>query len=41
MHVDIAGPAMVSKAYDVTTAGGSGVPVATILELLSSDVLTA
>lgn len=38
MHVDIAGPAMAAKAYGVTTAGGTGFPVATILELLSSDV---
>jgi leucyl aminopeptidase len=35
MHVDIAGPAMASKAYGVTTPGGTGFPVATILELLS------
>ncbi|MCA9650304.1 MAG: leucyl aminopeptidase [Myxococcales bacterium] len=35
MHLDIAGPAMVSKAYGVTTPGASGVPVATILELLT------
>ena len=37
MHVDIAGPAMAAKAYGVTTPGGTGFPVATILELLSSD----
>jgi leucyl aminopeptidase len=37
LHVDIAGPAMASKAYGVTTPGGTGFPVATILELLSSD----
>ncbi|MBK6922757.1 MAG: leucyl aminopeptidase [Deltaproteobacteria bacterium] len=34
LHCDIAGPAMASKPYGVTTAGGSGVPVATILEFL-------
>ncbi len=38
MHVDIAGPAMASKAYGVTTPGGTGVPVATILELLSGEI---
>jgi leucyl aminopeptidase len=38
MHVDIAGPAMVSKPWGVTTAGGSGFGVATILEFLSSDI---
>src|SRR5690606_34254466 len=38
MHVDIAGPAMASKAYGVTTPGASGVPVATILELLSDEM---
>ncbi|MBL4686137.1 MAG: leucyl aminopeptidase, partial [Nannocystaceae bacterium] len=41
MHVDIAGPAMVSKPYGITTAGGSGFPVATILELLSGDLSPA
>jgi leucyl aminopeptidase len=41
MHVDIAGPAMASKAWGITTAGGSGVPVATILELLGSEIKTA
>jgi leucyl aminopeptidase len=41
MHVDIAGPAMASKAWGVTTAGGSGVPVATILELLCGEIKTA
>jgi len=38
MHVDIAGPAMASKAYGVTTPGGTGFPVATIIEFLSGDV---
>jgi leucyl aminopeptidase len=38
MHVDIAGPAMSSKAWGVTTPGGSGTPVATILDFLSNDV---
>ena len=37
MHVDIAGPAMASKAHGVTTAGGSGFPVSTILEFLSTS----
>jgi leucyl aminopeptidase len=37
MHVDIAGPAMAAKAYGVTPPGGTGFPVATILELLSGD----
>ena len=37
MHVDIAGPAMASKAWGITTPGGSGVPVATILDFLSGD----
>lgn len=41
MHVDIAGPAMASKPHGVTTAGGSGFPVATILELLSGDLSPA
>jgi leucyl aminopeptidase len=36
MHVDIAGPAMASKAYGTTTPGGTGFPVATIIELLAS-----
>lgn len=38
MHVDIAGPAMASKAHGVTPAGGSGFPVPTILEFLSGDI---
>ncbi|MEM6291877.1 MAG: leucyl aminopeptidase [Myxococcota bacterium] len=38
MHVDIAGPAMASKAHGVTTPGGSGFPVATILEMLLGDI---
>jgi leucyl aminopeptidase len=37
LHVDIAGPAMASKPYGVTTQGGTGFPVATILEFLSGD----
>jgi leucyl aminopeptidase len=41
MHVDIAGPAMASKPWGITTAGGTGVPVATILELLSGELETA
>ena len=35
MHVDIAGPAMVRKPFGVCDEGGSGFPVATILEFLS------
>lgn len=35
MHVDIAGPAMASKPHGITTPGGSGFPVSTILQLLS------
>ncbi|MBX7079876.1 MAG: leucyl aminopeptidase [Nannocystaceae bacterium] len=35
LHCDIAGPAMASKPYGVTTVGGSGFPVATILEFLT------
>ncbi len=38
MHVDIAGPAMAGKAHGVTTPGGSGFPVPTILELLMGDI---
>ncbi len=38
MHVDIAGPAMATKAWGVTTPGGSGIPVATILELLTGSI---
>ncbi len=38
MHVDVAGPAMASKAHGVTTPGGSGFPVSTILELLMGDL---
>jgi leucyl aminopeptidase len=38
MHVDIAGPAMASKPWGITTPGGTGVPVATILELLAGDI---
>jgi leucyl aminopeptidase len=38
MHVDIAGPAMAAKSYGVTTAGGTGFPVATILELLDGEL---
>lgn len=38
LHVDIAGPAMVSKPYGVAQIGGSGFPVATIVEFLSGDV---
>lgn len=38
LHVDIAGPAMVKKAYGVTDEGGSGFGVATILDLLSGDI---
>jgi leucyl aminopeptidase len=34
VHVDIAGPAMVRKPFGVNDEGGSGFPVATILELL-------
>ncbi len=41
MHVDIAGPAMASKAYGLTTPGGTGAPVATILELLCGEIQTA
>ena len=38
LHVDIAGPAMVKKAYGVTDEGGSGFGVATLLELLAGDI---
>ena len=38
MHVDIAGPAMAGKPWGITTAGGTGVPVATILELLAGEI---
>ncbi|MBC8066895.1 MAG: leucyl aminopeptidase [Deltaproteobacteria bacterium] len=41
LHVDIAGPAMAGKPYGITTAGGTGFPVATILEFLSGDVRSA
>ncbi|HWB78483.1 MAG TPA: leucyl aminopeptidase [Nannocystaceae bacterium] len=41
LHCDIAGPAMASKPYGVTTVGGTGFPVATILEFLSGDVRPA
>jgi leucyl aminopeptidase len=41
LHCDIAGPAMASKPYGITTAGGTGFPVATILEFLSGDVRPA
>jgi leucyl aminopeptidase len=41
MHVDIAGPAMASKGQGVTTPGGTGFPVATILELLAGDPIPA
>lgn len=41
MHVDIAGPAMASKPHGVTTPGGSGFAVATILDLLSGDLSPA
>ena len=37
MHVDIAGPAMAAKPYGITTPGGTGFPVATILEFLAGD----
>ena len=39
MHVDIAGPAIVDKAFGVNREGASGFPVATILEFLSRDAL--
>lgn len=35
LHVDIAGPAMVRKPFGVSDEGGSGFPVATILEFLA------
>jgi leucyl aminopeptidase len=38
VHVDIAGPAMVSKPFGATTVGGSGFPVATIIELLLGEI---
>jgi leucyl aminopeptidase len=38
MHVDIAGPAMVEKPFGVNVEGGSGIPVATIVEFLSGDL---
>ena len=34
LHVDIAGPAMIKKPFGVCDEGGSGFPVATILEFL-------
>jgi leucyl aminopeptidase len=37
MHVDIAGPAMASKAYGVTDEGGTGFGVATIVAFLSGE----
>ncbi len=40
MHVDIAGPAMVEKPFGVNIEGGSGIPVATIVEFLSGDLPT-
>jgi leucyl aminopeptidase len=39
LHVDIAGPGMCNKPFDVNIEGGTGVPVSTILELLSSETL--
>jgi len=38
LHCDIAGPAMVGKPYGATSVGGSGFPVATILEFLGADL---
>jgi len=38
MHVDIAGPAMADKPFGVNLEGGSGFPVATIVEFLSGDL---
>ncbi len=38
LHVDIAGPAMVSKPYGVAPVGGSGFPVPTIVEFLTGEV---
>ncbi len=38
LHCDIAGPAMVSKPHGVSPVGGSGFPVATILEFLAADL---
>jgi len=38
LHVDIAGPAMVMKPHGVSPVGGSGFPVATILEFLAGDL---
>jgi leucyl aminopeptidase len=38
MHVDIAGPAMLDKPFGVNLEGGSGIPVATIVEFLSGDL---
>jgi leucyl aminopeptidase len=38
MHVDIAGPAIVDKAFGVNVEGSSGIPVATILEFLSAGL---
>jgi leucyl aminopeptidase len=38
LHVDLAGPSMASKAYGLTTPGGTGFAVATILEFLSGNV---
>ena len=38
MHVDIAGPAIVDKPFGVNIDGSSGVPVATIIEFLTSGI---
>ena len=38
LHVDLAGPSMASKAYGLTTPGGTGFAVATILEFLQGSV---
>ncbi len=38
MHVDLAGPAMAGKPYGLTTPGGTGFAVATIVEFLSGSV---
>ncbi|MFV8751202.1 leucyl aminopeptidase family protein [Nannocystaceae bacterium ST9] len=38
MHVDIAGPALVEKPFGINLEGGSGFPVATIVEFLSGEL---
>jgi leucyl aminopeptidase len=37
LHVDIAGPGMCEKPFDVNIEGGTGFGVATVLALLSGE----